>query len=329
MKTRLTGCLFKVSLRALAAVSALGLMAAPLLAAAPDRPITIVVPFAPGGAPDIGARLLAQRMWEQIGQPVVVENKPGAGGRVGTAHVVKTKPDGYTLLMGTAANTIAAAYAKDLPYDFEKDLIPVAQMASVPGVLIVAPSIPATNVKELVAYLRANSGKITYGSPGIGTSVHMAGELFQYMTDTKMVHVPYRGASHAITNILGGHVSLMFPALAAALPHIKAGKVRVLGVTTRDRTVLAPEIPAVREAIPGYEVGAWIGLFAPEGTGDTVVERIHAAVGKSLAMPEMREAMMKGGFEPAKGSQADFRELVKRELIRWAKVIKAANIQQE
>jgi tripartite-type tricarboxylate transporter receptor subunit TctC len=318
-------------LSALAAVAALaGVVAAPApVVAASDRPITLVVPFSPGGAPDAGARLIAPRMSEQLGGAVVVDNKPGAGGQVGTAFVAKSRSDGYTLLMGTAANAIAAAYMKDLPYDFEKDLLPVAQIATVPGVLIVAPQMPAKNVPELITYLRAHPDRVTYGSPGIGTSVHMAGELFQYMTKTKMLHVPYRGAANAMVDILGGQVDLMFPALAAALPHIKAGKVRVLGVTTKDRTQLAPDIPAVRESLPNYEVGAWIGLFAAKGTSDAAIERLHAAVAKSIVIPEMRELMMRGGFEPVNFSQAEFRELVGREIARWTKVIKAANIHPE
>lgn len=322
--------IFGATLRFFAVVSVLvGLISGLHPAVAADRPITIVVPFSPGGAPDTGARLLAPRMSEQLGKSVIVENRPGAGSMVGTDVVAKSKPDGYTLLMGTVSNTIAPSYIRNLPHDFERDLIPVAQVASVPGVLIVSSSFLAKNVQELIAYLRAHPGKVTYGSPGVGTSVHMAGELFQHMTDTKMLHVPYRGASNALTDILGGRVDIMFPAMAAALPHVKAGKLRVLGVTARDRSTLAPEIPAVSESLPGYEVGAWIGLFAPKGTPEAAIDRIHEAAAKSLLMPEMRDAMMNSGFEPVNSSRAEFQELVKKETIRWAKVIKAANIQQE
>ncbi len=289
----------------------------------PERPVTLVIPFAPGGAADAAMRVIGPRLSRHLGHPVVVENKPGAGGVVGTQFVARATGDGHTQLVGSAGNAITSALSTQLPYDFEKDLLPVTQIASVPGVLVVQSSLPVKSVKDLVALLKAEPGARSFGSPGQGTSVHMAGELFQHMTGTRMLHVPYRGASNALTDLLGGQLDLMFPALAAAQPYIKSGKVRALAVTGKARTSLAPDLPTVAEAgIPHYEVGAWIGLFAPAGIAQPVVDRAQGAMGKVLAEPDTSRALLAIGVEPQHGTQAEFRQLVRAETARWAGLIR-------
>ncbi|NBS95324.1 MAG: tripartite tricarboxylate transporter substrate binding protein, partial [Betaproteobacteria bacterium] len=255
------------------------LMSFPALAAWPEKPIKIVVPFVPGGAADSAARVMAPGLQKRLGQAVLIENKGGAGATIGTAAVVTAPADGYTVLMGSATNAISGAIQKQLPYVFERDLVPVFQVAEVPGVVVVPRSLPVNNIQELIAYVKAHPGELCYGSPGFGTSVHLAGEMFESMTGTSMIHVPYKGAAPAITDLLGLRLQLMFPALAAAQTHIQAGTLRALAVTTPRRTALAPELPTVHEAgLPGFEVGGWIGLFAPKGVAPEVLGRLQKAI---------------------------------------------------
>lgn len=294
----------------------------------PDKPVSIVIPFSAGGAADSAMRLLAPKLGEILGQAVVVENKPGAGAVIGTQYVVRSKNDGHTLLMGSAGNTITSSLARNLTYDFEKDLMPITLVANVPGVVVVPASSPAKDVRGLIALLKAEPGRRVYGSPGLGTSVHMAGELFQQMSGTKMLHVPYRGAGNAMTDLLGGRLDLMFPALAAAQPYMKTNEIRALAVTGKSRSALVPNLPTVAEAgIPNYEVGAWIGLLAPTGTPQPVIEKIRSAVIKALADPAVESGLIGLGVEPVRGSQEEFQRLVRSETARWSKLIKQANIQ--
>lgn len=292
-------------------------------AAWPEKPIRIVVPFVPGGAADSAARLMAPSLQKRLGQPVVIENRAGAGATIGTAAVAIAPPDGYTLLMGSASNAIGNAIQSKVPYVFERDLIPVMLVAEIPGVVVVPSKLPVKNITELIAYAKAHQDDMSYGSPGYGTSVHLAGELFQSMTGTSMVHVPYKGASAAMTDLLGMRLQLMFPALAAAQPHIQAGNLRALAVTTRKRSVIAPDLPTVHEAgLTGYEVGGWIGFFVPKGLAPEVMTALQRAIDDTMKDEEMRRAFFKLGIEPTPASAQILREKVESDTRRWEQVIK-------
>jgi len=300
----------------------------PAHAAWPEKPIRIVVPFIPGGAADSAARLIAPSLQKRLGQPVVVENKAGAGAAIGTAAVATAPPDGYTLLMGSASNAISNAIQSKLPYVFERDLVPVMLVAEIPGVVVVPSKLPIKNIKELIVYAKAHPDDMSYGSPGYGTSVHLAGELFQSMTGTSMVHVPYKGASAAMTDLLGMRLQLMFPALAAAQPHIQAGNLRALAVTTRKRSVLAPDLPTVHEAgIAGFEVGGWIGFFVPKGLTPEVMTALQLAIEDTMKDEEMLRALFKLGIEPTPASAQVLREKVESDTRRWEQVIKNRKMQ--
>jgi tripartite-type tricarboxylate transporter receptor subunit TctC len=304
------------------------LMSFQVMAAWPEKPIKIVVPFVPGGAADSAARVMAPGLQKRLGQAVLIENKGGAGATIGTAAVVTAPADGYTLLMGSATNAIGGAIQKQLPYVFERDLVPVFQVAEVPGVVVVPRSLPINNIQELIAYVKAHPGELCYGSPGFGTSVHLAGEMFESMTGTSMIHVPYKGAAPAITDLLGLRLQLMFPALAAAQTHIQAGTLRALAVTTPKRTALAPELPTVHEAgLPGFEVGGWIGLFAPKGVAPEVLGRLHKAIEDTLKDDETRQALVKVGIEVTPAGPQVLRERFDSEMRRWEKLIKTRKIE--
>jgi len=304
------------------------LMSLPAMAAWPEKPIKIVVPFVPGGAADSAARVMAPGLQKRLGQAVLIENKGGAGATIGTAAVVTAPADGYTVLMGSATNAISGAIQKQLPYVFERDLVPVFQVAEVPGVVVVPRSLPINNIQELIAYVKAHPGELCYGSPGFGTSVHLAGEMFESMTGTSMIHVPYKGAAPAITDLLGLRLQLMFPALAAAQTHIQAGTLRALAVTTPRRTALAPELPTVHEAgLPGFEVGGWIGLFAPKGVAPEVLGRLQKAIEDTLKDDETRQALVKVGIEVAPAGPQVLRERFDSEMRRWEKLIKTRKIE--
>jgi len=304
------------------------LMSLPAMAAWPEKPIKIVVPFVPGGAADSAARVMAPGLQKRLGQAVLIENKGGAGATIGTAAVVTAPADGYTVLIGSATNAISGAIQKQLPYVFERDLVPVFQVAEVPGVVVVPRSLPINNIQELIAYVKAHPGELCYGSPGFGTSVHLAGEMFESMTGTSMIHVPYKGAAPAITDLLGLRLQLMFPALAAAQTHIQAGTLRALAVTTPRRTALAPELPTVHEAgLPGFEVGGWIGLFAPKGVAPEVLGRLQKAIEDTLKDDETRQALVKVGIEVAPAGPQVLRERFDSEMRRWEKLIKTRKIE--
>jgi tripartite-type tricarboxylate transporter receptor subunit TctC len=311
-------------LQALAALAPI-----PARAAWPEKPIRIMVPFVPGGAADSAARLMAPALQKRLGQPVVIENKAGAGATIGTAAVAGSPADGYTLLMGSATNAIDNAIQKKLPYVFERDLVPVLLVAEVPGVVVVPRDLPVKTMPELIAYAKSRpSGSLNYGSPGYGTSVHLAGELFESMTETTMVHVPYKGAAPAITDLLGQRLQLMFPALAAAQSHIQAGTLRALAVTTRSRSALAPDLPTVHESgLPGYEVGGWIGLFAPAGIAPDILARLQRALDETLRDDEMRQALARIGIEATPAPAQALRERVEADSRRWAQLIKTRKIE--
>ena len=300
----------------------------PAYCAWPEKPIKIIVPFIPGGAADSAIRTIAPSLQKRLDQPIVIENKGGAGATIGTASVATAPPDGYTLLLGSASNAIGNAIQAKMPYVFERDFVPVMLVADVPGVVVVPSKLPIRNIHELVSFAKAHPGEMNYGSPGYGTSVHLAGELFQSMTGTYMVHAPYKGASAAITDLLGLRLQLMFPALAAAQPHIQSGSLRALAVTTRARSALAPDLPTVHASgITDYEVGGWIGVFAPKGTPAEVIQVLTKAIEDTLKDEEIRKGLFKLGIEAMPGSASVLRERVSSDSRRWEKVIKTRKME--
>jgi tripartite-type tricarboxylate transporter receptor subunit TctC len=297
----------------------------------PGKPIRIVVPFPPGGATDILARAAGQRMQDAWGQPVVIDNRPGAGGNIGSELVAKSPPDGYTLLMGTVGTHAinASLYAK-MPYDHVKDFVPVVLVAGVPNVLVVHPSVPANSVQELIAYAKANPGKLNFASSGAGTSIHLSGELFKTMTGVQIQHVPYKGSAPAVSDLLGGQVQMMFDNLPPSLPHVKAGKLRALAVTTSTRAPALPDVPTMSEAgVTGFEASSWFGLLAPAGTPREIVAKINAEVAKWLATPEAKEKLAAQGANAIGGPPEDFAKHIAAETAKWAKVVKESGAKVE
>ena len=310
----------------LAALSAFAPPAAAQAPAYPTKPIRIVVPFPPGGATDILARDVGQKLTEAWGQQVIVDNRPGAGGNIGSELVAKAAPDGYTLEMGTVGTHAinASLYAK-MPYDNVKDFVPIILVAAVPNVLEVNPSVPVNSVAELIAYAKANPGKLNFASSGNGTSIHLSGELFKAMAGVEMTHVPYKGSAPALQDLIGGQVQLMFDNLPPSLPQIKAGKLRALAVTSSTRAPALPDVPTVAEAgLPGFEASSWFGLLAPAGTPPAIVAKINAEVAKWLATPEAKENLSKQGANAAGGTPEDFAKHIAAETAKWAKVVKAS-----
>ena len=290
----------------------------------PNRPVRILVGFPAGQATDVLARMAAQRLSDATGQQFYVENRPGASGNIAFEMAAKAAPDGYTLLMassGTAA--INPALFGKLPFDMHKDFAPVMLMAEVPLFLVVHPSMPVNNVKELMAYAKVRPGKIDYASGGSGLTNHLTMEMFKAATGLHLVHIPYRGGPPAITDLIGGQVSLMFETGPGILPHVKAGKVRALAVSRGKRTAGAPDLPTVAESgVPGFDAAAWIGMLAPAGTPREIVARINAELNKGLAGAEMRDRLISMGSDPVGGSADEFGAFIKSELAKWAKVVK-------
>ncbi|MEJ7929368.1 tripartite tricarboxylate transporter substrate binding protein [Ramlibacter sp. AN1015] len=309
---------------------ALALPLAPGVAAAqdtfPSKPVRIVVPFAAGGGVDILTRVLAQHLSEAIKQPVTVDNRTGAGGNVGVELVAKAPPDGTTLVMATTGtHTINPGLYKSLPFDAEKDFVPITTVASVPNLLVVNPKLPATNVKELVALAKSQPGKLSYASFGNGTANHLSGAMFTSMAGIEAVHVPYKSAPQAVTDLIAGQTAFAFVNTPLALPHVRAGKLRALAVTGARRSAATPDYPTMSEAgVQGFVVESWYGLMAPAGTPSSTVERLHKEVLAVLAKPEVREFFAKQGADVVTTSPAEFAAQIKSEKARWADVIKAA-----
>jgi tripartite-type tricarboxylate transporter receptor subunit TctC len=306
--------------------AALAIVAAPVAfgqAAYPTKPVRIVVPFPAGGTTDIIARATAQKLSEAWGQQVIVDNRPGAAGNIGAELVAKSAPDGYTLLMGTVGTHAinSSLYAK-MPYDHVKDFAPVILVAGVPNVLVVNPEVPVKTVPELIAYVKANPGKLNFASSGSGTSIHLSGELFKTMTAVQMTHVPYKGSAPALTDLIGGQVQLMFDNLPSSLAFIKAGKLRALAVTSTTRAATLPDVPTVADFVPGFEASSWFGLLAPAGTPPAVIAKINGEVAKWLATPEAREKLTAQGANLAGGTPEDFAKHIQAETAKWAKVVK-------
>ena len=292
----------------------------------PTRPIRIVVPFPPGGTTDILARAAAQKMAEAWKEQAVVDNRPGAGGNIGAELVAKAPPDGYTMLMGTVGthSINASLYAK-MPYDHVRDFAPVILVAAVPNVLVVHPSVPVNSVAELIAYAKANPGRLNFASSGSGTSIHLAGELFKVMAGVTMTHVPYKGSAPAIADLVGGQVQLMFDNLPSALPQIKAGRLRALGVTSAQRAPALPDVPTIAESgLPGYEASSWFGLLAPAGTPKDVIAKVNGEVARWLASPEAKEKLLSQGANAAGGTPEDFARHIAAETAKWQQVVKAS-----
>jgi tripartite-type tricarboxylate transporter receptor subunit TctC len=307
---------------------------APLPAAAqaasayPAKPIHVIVPSPPGDGSDLMARAIGDKLTQAWGQPVIVDNRVGAGGRVGTELAAKAAPDGYTLIMGNAgSHGINAALYRDLPYDVERDFAPVTQVMRSPNVLVVNPALPAKDVRELVALYKANPGKYSYGSGGNGSSAHLSAELFKSMAGVDVVHIPYKGATPALTDVIGGQVAMFIGNLPPAIGHIRSGKVRALAVTTAQRSPLVPEIPTLAESgLPGYETVAWFGLFAPAGTPRDVVLRLRDEVARIVELPEIRERMATLGGEPVGNAPEAFAAIVHADIAKWKRVVAAGSI---
>ena len=292
----------------------------------PSRPVKILVGFAAGGNFDIVARLLAPWMAERMGQPVVIENRPGAGSNIAAEAAIRSPADGYTLLMGGAANAVNATLYDNLAFRFPGDVAPVAGVVKFPNVLAVGAAFPAKTVPELVAYAKANPGKLSQGSSGTGTTQHLAGELFKSMAGVDFLHVPYKGGSQAIAALLGGQVEVIFEPLPAAIEHIRSGRIRALGVTTATRSEVLPDLPAIAEYISGYEASGWMGICAPKGTPRDIVERLNAVINAGLADSGLRGKLTGLGALPMAGTPSDFARLMGEETEKWARVIRAGNI---
>lgn len=293
----------------------------------PDKPIRLYVPFPAGGAVDIVARLVAARLADDLGKPVLVENKAGAGGIIATDATAKAAPDGATLLLTTPSHTINAALQPTLPYDTEKDLVPVSVVAEVPEVLVSHPSAPFTTFPEFVAYARANPGKLDYASAGIGTLPHVTMELLLKRTGIQVTHIPYRGAAPAMNDLLAGQVQLKLDTYATSHPQVAASKLRMLGIASAERSRLMPEIPTIAEmGLPGYEGILWIGMMAPAGTPKAVIDRLAAANAEAVRAPDVIERFAAIGVDPVGGTTAEFAALIGRELAQWRELAKAANI---
>ena len=289
----------------------------------PSRPIHIVVPFPPGGSTDVIGRRIAEKFQASMGQPALVENKPGAGGAVGAEQVAKSTADGYTLLIGvTGSNAVSYSLNPKLPYQ-PKDFDPVSLVVSAPLTIVVNPSVPAKNLKELVAL----NQPLNHGTPGNGTSMHLTAEMFNLAAGTKFVHVPYKGTAGALNDLMGGQIQMMFGDFLVTLPQVKAGRIRALAVTSLQRHPLLPEVPTVAESgYPGFEALSWQGMFAPAGTPPAILAKIHAELVKAIGAPDMKEYFASQGFFIGGNSPAEFRAFVEKEISKWAQIVKAANV---
>ncbi len=296
----------------------------------PNKPIHLIVPYTAGGGVDVVARHVAGELSRRIGQAVVVENKVGAGSNIGSDYVAKAAPDGYTLLMASPANAINLTLYRKMPYDTRRDLAPVALVGAVPSVLTVNPAFPAKTIQELVAAAKAKPGSINYGSGGNGTSEHLAAEMFKSMAGIEIVHVPYKGGAAAITDMIGGQIQMMFSNQLGVMPHIKAGKLRVLGVADAQRSAALPDTPTFVEAgYPDFLVTVWWGVMAPAGTPKDVVDRLNREINASLASPELRKKLEDMGARVIGGSPEDFRKFITDEIARWGKAVKASGAVQD
>jgi tripartite-type tricarboxylate transporter receptor subunit TctC len=292
----------------------------------PTKPVKLIVPFPAGGTTDILARAVGAELQKTLGQPFVIENRAGAGGNIGSDAVAKSPADGYTLLMGTVGtHAINVTLYPKMPYDAAKDFTPVSLVAGVPNVLIAAPSFPANSVKDVIDAAKKEPGKLTFASSGNGTSIHLSGELFKMMSGTQMTHVPYKGSSAALPDVMSGQVNIMFDNAPSAMPHIKGGKLKAIAVTSSTRSPALPNVPTIAEAgLPGFEASSWFGVLAPAGTPKDIVDRLSREIAKALATPEMRERLSAQGADSVGSTPEKFAEHIKSEIDKWAKVVKAS-----
>lgn len=311
------------------AFAAAGVMlAAPVAAQGyPERPIRMIIPFAAGGATDVPARIATAKLAERLGQQIVVDNRPGQGGALGTAMAAKAEPDGYTVLMTATPFVLSPHIYKNLSYDPLKDFVPVTQFGAAPNVLVVHPSLPAKSVKELIALAKSQPGKLDWASSGTGGFQHLSGELFMTMADVKITHISHKGSGAATASLLGGQVKIGFPGIAIALPHHKAGRLLALGVTTAKRSPQMPDIPSIAEAgLPGYDATFWLGLTVPKGTPKAIINKLYRETTALLQSPDIVSAFRKAGTEPAPSSPQQFGKFINAESVKWGKVIREAGI---
>jgi tripartite-type tricarboxylate transporter receptor subunit TctC len=295
----------------------------------PTKPVRLIVGVAPGGANDTVARLLAQTLSERLGQPVVVENRPGAGGNIGLEAVVNAAPDGYTVLFASSANALSATFYDKANFSFVRDIAPVTSLVRGPLIMEVNPSFPAKTIPEFIAYAKANPGKINMASAGIGNTTHVVGVLFMMLTGTNFTHVPYRGGAPAVTDLISGHVQLYFDGISGSLDHVRSGRVRALGVTTAERADVLPNVPSIAEFVPGYEAGGWYGIGVPRNVPAEVVDKLNREVNASLADPKLKTRLAELGYATTGSSAAEFGSMIAREIDKWARVLKFAGVKPD
>lgn len=302
-----------------------GVLSVPLTAVAQDwpkkRPVILVVPFAPGGSTDATGRMLAAKLKDEIGQTVVVENKSGAGGNVGADYAARSEPDGYTMFLATSTHATNVTLYKKLNYDFTRDFVPVLQVAFIPNLLVVNASLPVNNLAEFLAYVRDPKNTVSYGSAGNGSSLHIAGALFNSMADAHMQHIPYKGSGPAIIDLLGGRIEAVFSPMVDVMPHVRSGRLKAIGITTKSRSVVLPDVPAIAEQLPGYEVTLWNGILLPSKTPQPVVDKLSAALNSILSQPETKQLLAQQGSEAAPSTPAKFGEFIDSEIVRWRKLV--------
>ena len=304
--------------------------AASVTAAYPSRPIRVIVPQSAGGSTDLAARIVMQRLSDALGQPIVVDNRPGAGSLNGTETVAKAAPDGHTLLAVAASFTINPSLHERLPFDPLRDFVAITRIAALPHILVVHPTLPVKSVKELIALSKAKPGELNYASSGVATSTHLAAELFRHMTGTDMVQVPFKGGAPGMVGLLSGQVQLYFATISTALPHVKSGKIRALAVTSAKRSVVAPEYPTIAEAgVGGYEHASWVGVLAPAQTPAPVINRLNAEIVKLVNTQEVKTLLLRDGLEPVGDSTREFGGVIKAEIAKWMKVVRAAGIKPQ
>jgi tripartite-type tricarboxylate transporter receptor subunit TctC len=295
----------------------------------PTKPVRLIVGVAPGGANDTVARMVAQTLSERLGQPVVVENRPGAGGNIGLEAAANAPPDGYTLLFATSANALSVAFYDKANVNFARDITPVTSLVRGPLIMEVNPSLPAKTIPEFIAFAKANPGKINMASAGIGNTTHVAGELFMMLTGTKFTHVPYRGGAPAVTDLISGQVQVYFDGVSGSLDHVRSGRLRALGVTSAERADVLPDVPTIAEFVPGYEAGGWYGIGVPKNVPVEVIDKLNKEINASLADAKLKSRLSDVGYVTSGSSPAEFGSMIAREIDKWTKVIKFAGIKPE
>lgn len=303
------------------AVAALLPLAAKAQGAWPSKPVTLVVPFAPGGSTDVTGRMLAAKLKNEIGQTVLVENKGGAGGNLGADFVARAVPDGHTIFLATSTHATNVTLYKKISYDLTRDLVPVSQVAFIPNLLVVNAALPVNNLAEFLAYVRNPKNVVRYGSAGNGSSLHIAGALFNSMAGAHMQHIPYKGSGPAIVDLLGGQIEAVFSPLVDVVQHVKSGKFKAIGITTKTRSAVFPDVPTITEQLPGYEVTLWNGILVPAKTPQDVVNKLNAALNRILTQPDTKQLLADQGSDPAPSTQAQFRDFIAAEIVRWRKLV--------